>query len=207
VNDSLLQRWRALAGESADELGEALIAAYDQPHRRYHGQSHVHWLLDEAERCAGQVQEPKLIAYAVWFHDAVYQPGASDNEALSAAWARRALANEPDLAARVAALVEKTKDHAGGEAGADEALFLDMDLSILGASRLDYCAYAAGIRAEYERVPDEAFGAGRVAFLERQLARPRIFRTDLYEARIGQAARANMQWECGALRDCGMAPP
>ena len=207
MTDSLFQRWRALAGEGADQLGEALIAAYDEPHRRYHNQSHLFWLLDEADRRAAHIQEGKLIGFAIWFHDAIYQPGRSDNEALSADWARRGLGRDPAFASRVAALVEKTKDHAAGEASPDEALFLDMDIAILGASRIDYCAYAAGIRAEYERIPDEVFGAGRVAFLERQLARSSIFRTELYEREIGESARANMRWECGALRDCGMAPP
>ena len=42
----------ALAGDDADALGEALIRAWDEPQRHYHDQSHLIWLLDEADRRA-----------------------------------------------------------------------------------------------------------------------------------------------------------
>ena len=200
MSGSLLQRWRALAGEGADALGEALIRAWDEPQRHYHDQSHLIWLLDEAERRAAIIRDAAFVGYAIWFHDAVYQPGEPDNEKLSADWARSSLAHEPALARRVGAVIELTKNHAEGEAEGDAALFLDMDIAILGAPWETYCRYAAGVRREFSMYPDGAFAAGRWRFLEKQLAHARTFRTDLYERELGEAARANMRWELEEMR-------
>jgi predicted metal-dependent HD superfamily phosphohydrolase len=201
---ALLQRWRVLAGDGADALGEALIRAWSEPQRHYHDQSHLIWLLAESEQRAPLIQDHAFVGYAIWFHDAVYQPGEPNNETLSADWARTSLAHDPALAERVAHVIEMTKNHAEGEAGGDAALFLDMDIAILGAPSETYRAYAAGIRAEYPHVADPAFAAGRGAFLEKQLEHPRTFRTDLYESEIGERARANMRWEREEMRRGGM---
>ncbi len=200
MSADLLRRWRALAGEGADALGEALIRAWAEPQRRYHDQGHLNWLLDEADRRAPLIRDHAFVGYAIWFHDAVYRPGQPDNETLSAEWARRALAAEPGLAARVGLVIDMTKNHAEGEADGDVALFLDMDLAILGAEPLIYRHYAADVRAEYTHVPDAAFAAGRGAFLAKQVESPRTFRTDLYEHEIGETARRNMRWELEELR-------
>jgi predicted metal-dependent HD superfamily phosphohydrolase len=195
----MLSRWRSLAGSNADALGEELIAAYSEPGRHYHGLGHVTWLLNEAERRAGRIVDMSFVGYAIWFHDAVYNPMRGDNEEQSAAWARRALFADPRVE-RIARLIEMTKNHAAGDATSDEALFLDMDIAIWGAPRSAYRAYAAGVRAEYGHVPDPAFAAGRGAFLESQLSRSRLFRTDFYEDEFAALARANMSWEAGELR-------
>lgn len=200
MTSALLQRWRLLAGEGADALGEALIRAWGEPQRAYHDQTHLNWLLDEADRRAALIRAPAFVGYAIWFHDAVYEPGRPDNETLSADWARTSLAHDGDLAARVAHVIEMTKDHAEGEAEGDAALFLDMDIAILGAPWENYCAYAAGIRAEYPHVVDPAFAGGRAAFLAKRLEYPRTFLTDLCESELGETARANMRWELGEMR-------
>lgn len=196
----LLERWRALAGEGADALGEALIRAWDEPQRHYHNRSHLIWLLDEADRRSTLIRDPAFVAYAIWFHDAVYEPGHPDNEKFSADWARTSLLDQPDLASRVARVIEMTKNHAEGEATGDAALFLDMDIAILGAPWETYCAYAAGIRAEYPHIVDPAFAGGRGAFLEKQLTHARLFRTDVYENELSDQARANMRWELEEMR-------
>ncbi|MGE0740768.1 MAG: metal-dependent phosphohydrolase [Hyphomonadaceae bacterium] len=197
---SLLQRWRALAGEDADDLGEALVRAWDEPQRRYHDQTHLLWLLEEADQRAPLIRDRAFVGYAIWFHDAVYQPGEPDNEKLSADWAHTSLAASPDLAARVACVIEMTKNHSDGAAEGDAALFLDMDIAILGAPWEIYCAYAAGIRAEYPHIADPAFAGGRASFLAKQLEHARTFRTELYERERGDTARANMRWELEEMR-------
>jgi len=42
-------------------------------------------------------------------------------------------------------------------------------------------------------VPDDLYRAGRRAFLESMLARPRIFASDFFHARLDAAARDNLQ--------------
>jgi len=200
VSAGLLQRWRTLAGEGADALGEALIRAWSEPQRHYHDTSHLIWLLNEAEKRASLIQDARFFGYAIWFHDAVYAPGEPTNEKFSADWARTTLKDEPALADSVGRVIEQTKKHHEGEAAGDAALFLDMDIAILGEPWAAYCAYAAGVRREFSSYSDGAFAAGRWRFLEQQLEHPRTFRTDLYEGERGETARANMRWELEEMK-------
>lgn len=202
----LIDRWRALAASSglrdAEPLGGALVGAYAEPHRRYHGLAHVAFLLDEIDRRKALLADPLLLRFAAWFHDAIYDPLAKDNEARSADWARRDLVKHGLNAASadaVEALILKTASHHAGDATPDEALFLDMDIAILGSDRETYATYADNIRAEYAAVPDNAFRTGRAAFLKGVLAQDRMFRTQLYEDERGGAARANLAWEITRL--------
>ena len=201
-----MARWRTLAVASglrdADRLGAALVAAYAEPHRRYHGLAHIAFLLDEIDRNENLLADADMVRLSAWFHDAIYDPAVKDNEERSADWARRDLVAHGLAAPRaeaIAALIEKTKSHHAGVATPDEALFLDMDFAILGAGRPIYETYARNIRAEYAVVPDDAFRAGRAAFLKGVLAQARMFRTDLYEAEYAAAARANLAWEIARL--------
>lgn len=191
---------RAAAALAEDEatIG-ALIAAHAETHRRYHGLSHLAFLFREEAAQYARLENAALVRFAIWFHDAVYDPAAKDNEEQSAAWAARALRDAPTLAEAVAALILKTKAHAVGAASADEALFLDMDIAILGAPAPLYAAYAAGVRQEYAIYPDAAWRAGRSAFLQSQIGLDRLFRTDIYHDFYGAQAKANMAWELEEL--------
>lgn len=200
---ALLERWRAfsnlLAVRDGAAKGDALVNAYAGPARRYHGLAHIAFLLGEIDRHAALIKNIAVLQGAAWYHDAVYDPLARDNEERSAAWARRDLEGL-SCAEPIATLIEKTKSHHAGDATPDEALFLDMDFAILGAPMEIYAAYATAIREEYAAVPDNRFRAGRASFLGGVLAQPRMFRTDLYEAERGARARENLVWEIGRLR-------
>ena len=184
------------------ELERALAAAYAEPHRAYHNAAHIAEVLrwyDHVADTAGW-RDPAAVYLAAVFHDAVYDPLAKDNEARSAELAHR-LAGAAGLAPaaidRSAELILFTARHgaldpAAVAADPDAAHFLDCDTAILGAPPADFDAYDAAIAAEYARVPAAAFRAGRRAFLAGLLARPRIFLSDLFHARLDAAARANL---------------
>ena len=57
----------------------------------------------------------------------------------------------------------------------DMAVFLDLDLSILGATEAAFDRNEAGVRHEYRDIPDEAFREGRSRILETFLARAAVF--------------------------------
>ncbi|WP_331312020.1 hypothetical protein [Methylobacterium oryzae] len=84
---------------------------------------------------------------------------------------------------------------------ADVALFLDMDMAILGAAPAAYDGYAAGVAREFVPVVGEAaYRRGRAAFLRGSLESGRpLFVTDRARAELEGPARSNMGRELAAL--------
>ncbi|MDB5813821.1 MAG: hypothetical protein JWN23_938 [Rhodocyclales bacterium] len=100
-------------------------------------------------------------------------------------------------------LILATADHTAAEnvlnEEPDAALFLDLDLSILGARPSIYNVYAKAIREEFDWVTDADYRAGRSRVLTRFLAQSRLFRTDYYTGQLDIIACDNMQREQIAL--------
>ena len=166
-------------------LIEELRQRYAEPHRHYHTQQHIDTLLQELHITPVPVRNREVVEAAIWFHDAIYDTRRQDNEARSAELAVSQLRDAgwaADNIARVEKLILATGDHttAADDAASDLALFLDLDLSILGARPSVYDAYAKAIRQEFEWVSDADYRAGRSRVLTRFLAQSRLFRTDYY---------------------------
>ncbi|HVL11359.1 MAG TPA: hypothetical protein VM529_02255, partial [Gemmata sp.] len=62
---------------------DALVAAYSAPGRHHHTLEHLAEMFRVAGRLAPQTDDPAAVQLAIWFHDAVYDPRAKDNEARS----------------------------------------------------------------------------------------------------------------------------
>ncbi|WP_420347226.1 hypothetical protein [Pelagibius sp.] len=189
-------------------LPTALLAdlrqRYGEPQRHYHTWAHIEALLSLFAEVRAQLCDPAAVEAALYYHDAVYDPRASDNEARSAALLRQACAGvlPPRSLEAAAQLVEATAAHrlpeglieegmTGGRLE-DARLFLDMDLSILAAGQAEFEAYEAAIRREYGHVDAAVFGAGRRRILEGFLARERLYFSDHFAARFEAPARANL---------------
>ena len=197
---ALWQRLKA-RGDPA-RLFAQLASAYAEPRRAYHNAHHIADCLEQLDSARALAQRPDEVETAMWFHDAVYDPRAKDNEARSAAWAVQALAEAEianDNAERVAALILATK-HDREPDGADGALLLDVDLSILGREPEAFAAYDRAIRKEYAWVPEADYRAGRAAILESFLRRPVIYRTEFFRNRLEAQARDNLQSCIARLR-------
>ncbi|MDE2488699.1 MAG: phosphohydrolase [Alphaproteobacteria bacterium] len=181
-----------------------LEAAYSEPHRRYHTLAHVQACLDLLARRADlDAAERRLLSWAIWFHDAIYDPRASDNEARSAELALAqtpALGASPDDAAEVARLVRLTAGHEVAEGDRLGAVLVGIDLAILGAAGSAYDAYARAVREEYGFVPEEAWRRGRAAVLQRFLAAPVIYADPELRMEREAQARANLVRELSSLR-------
>ncbi|MPY95739.1 MAG: metal-dependent phosphohydrolase [Acidimicrobiia bacterium] len=186
-------------------MRDELLAAYGEPHRRYHGTAHLEMVLRVLDELHAPGRPTAAARAALWFHDAVYDARRGDNEAASAALARArlgALGVAADEVERIAALVEATAEHVEVPVpGAAE--LLDADLSVLGAERPAYEAYVAGVRAEYGHLDDESFRRGRAAVLRRLAERPQLFRSERGRASFDASARANLAQELRRLD----APP
>lgn len=181
----------------------ALLARYAEPHRRYHTAAHIEDCLARLAEITGLDEaERRLLTWAIWWHDAIYDPTRSDNEAASAELTRRdlpALAATPAEIDEVARLILLTAGHAVDPGDRLGALMVSIDLSILGAAPAAYDAYAAAVRAEYAHVPDDAFRAGRRRVLQHFLAAPGLFAEPTFAARYDAAARSNLAREINAL--------
>jgi predicted metal-dependent HD superfamily phosphohydrolase len=179
---------------------------YDEPHRRYHDLRHIDTVLALVDELAAAEDlgddQRAVLRLAAWFHDAVYDPTATDNEESSALLAETTLTEvgaSLGVVVEVARLVRLTTAH---EVAADDrvgAVLCDADLAVL-ASRPDrYDAYAAAVRQEYAFVPDQQFRTGRAEVLQRLLARDRLYATEAARSRWERSARANLEHELATL--------
>ena len=71
----------------------ALRVRYAEPHRAYHTQAHVDAMLAGLQELGEMIVHPAAVELAIWYHDAVYDPAAADNEARSADLLRAELDN------------------------------------------------------------------------------------------------------------------
>jgi predicted metal-dependent HD superfamily phosphohydrolase len=225
---SLKRRWLAFCrragakpGREAGAAGQAVEEAfcdldrrYRESGRHYHTWAHVAACLRElrrARRAAAAADQAKAgaLELALWFHDAVYEPGREDNEELSAALAVRwvsALGLAPAVGERAAGLILATRHLPPGPPRADpaEALMRDIDLAVLGVCWQKYLRYERGIAREYALLPPESFREGRAGLLRGFLARPELYSTPDFRRRLERRARRNLaralvQLEAGRL--------
>jgi predicted metal-dependent HD superfamily phosphohydrolase len=174
-----------------------LVASYAGPGRCYHSLQHLDECLSafDSARAVALLPNAAAIEMALWFHDAVYDPRAADNEERSAELARAALieANaKPALISDVTRLILATKTHqADGQADAE--WLLDIDLSILAQPPQRFDEYEAQIRKEYAWVPADVYAEKRAEIMAGFLNRERIYKTDFFHARFDAQARVNLR--------------
>jgi predicted metal-dependent HD superfamily phosphohydrolase len=184
---------------------DVLVTAYSSPERHYHNLEHLAEMFKVVERLAGLVENPAALHLAIWFHDAVYDSRARDNERRSGELAVDLLGPIGVPAAtieRIVCMIWSTAHTAesGPPALCDAQVLLDADLAILGASEERYARYAADIRKEYAWVPEADYRAGRAAVLARFLAAPRIYLTQIMFEEGDPRARTNMRAEIASLQ-------
>ncbi len=164
-----------------------------EAHRAYHTFTHLEeafGLLDSQP-----LPFPVEVELALWYHDAIYDPTATDNERQSAALAVAhlgALGVEAARLDRIATLIEATAHHVAPSGDQDAALLLDVDLGILGAAPDRFDTYDAQIRREYAFVPEDVYRQARAAILAGMLHRPRLFVTEALHGRLDAQARLNL---------------
>ena len=176
----LRSRWHGQAG-----LLEELLARYREPHRHYHTLRHLEECFEKLDELRDLAAHPEEVALAIWFHDAIYDPGRDDNEARSAAWARRTV-GEP-----IAELVMATR-HDAVPAKVDAQVLVDVDLAILGAPPRRFEEYERQVREEYCWVPAPDYDLQRRQILDTFLARPTIYNTRRFIERYEAQARRNL---------------
>lgn len=196
------QAWQALTSVPAPRLlYETLLACYGEPHRAYHTLQHLDECLGLLDAVKDQCQHPGEVALALWFHDAIYDTGRSDNEQQSADWLAReaqALGVAKPAIARMVSLVMATRHDAQPPVG-DAQLLVDIDLAILGANEQRFTEYEQQVRQEYQWVPEAVFRQKRAAILQGFLARRPLYGSEIMQTRLEMAARRNLQASLAVL--------
>ena len=205
---ALYPMWQSLmqslviAPALAEEVWVDVQKRYGENGRFYHTLTHIHHALTVAHSVRNEINAWTAVQLAVWFHDVIYDPRANDNEVQSAIYASYHLQQwqiPKPLIQKVNQLILATKDHLQSGLDSDSALFLDVDLAILGAAPKRYDSYARNIRNEYAFVAESAYRQARRQVLLSFLNRPFIFQSPTLQRRFETAARANIQRELNNL--------
>ena len=202
VIDSLQSRWEQLLPHEP-ELGEQLIAAYGDSARRYHDLRHLSQVLAWVDELATEASDIVAVRLAAWFHDAVYDVHATDNEEQSAQLAESTLSGTDVPSGRiaeVARLVRLTDTHAAAADDSNGKVLCDADLAVLAGGPDAYAAYARAVRVEYAHVPESDFRRGRAAVLQALMDLPHLFGTARGRVEWEPIARANLKAELKKLR-------
>ena len=193
-----------------------LLLHYQEAPRYYHDLCHIDACFTWFDRVQEQFDNPLAVALAIWFHDIIYDVRRRDNEVNSGHYAITALTNfavPTQLVQQVYELIlltqhpSKPRHVLKGLSGTfltntnnellssinDQALFLDIDLTILGQHSVIYANYEKAIRAEYQHVPLWLYKLGRKRLLKQFLRQSRIFYSDYFTEKFESQARVNIQ--------------
>ena len=201
ANEQELARFVALWRRSlASDPGRAeaayagLVELYGEPHRHYHTLVHIRHCLRQFELAADLMDQPDAVELAIWFHDAIYIPGAMDNERRSAdlfrEWSMAAGA-AADFQESVNDLVMATT-HRTRPSWRDGQFMVDIDLSSFGLPWEDCEQDGQRIRAECAHLSDDQYYPGHLRFVRTLQNRLAFFFTEFFQQRYGQVAHDNI---------------
>jgi predicted metal-dependent HD superfamily phosphohydrolase len=152
------------------------------------------------------MDDPGAVEIAIWFHDAIYEPGAKDNEQRSAElfqkYAQASGCSDVAFQRRIHDLIMITTHHEQ-PGWKDEQFIVDIDLSSFGLPWDEFEQDGRRIRAECAEMSDDAYYPGHVKFLQMLQERPTFFFTDFFQKRYEQTARENIERLITSLRKRG----
>ena len=198
----------AEATESFISAWSTICKHYSEEHRSYHTLKHLEYMYKQAELYGLiSAQENNIfsnsfaIDFAIFFHDVIYDPLSKLNEQLSADLFKHYFGKcfPPEFVSTVEIYILATRNHVENNSDNEElSLFLDLDLSILGGTSLEYKNYAIQIRFEYQFVPEDVYCRERSKFLRNMLKGP-IYRTSRIAQDKEKQAHINIEWKCSIL--------
>ena len=201
-----LALWSRAGGSRAEEVYAALACRYAEPARCYHTLQHVRRCLRDLDWAHGVVPDADVVELALWCHDVIYTPGASDNEPRSAEWFRQHA--EPGVAAveRVTRMILATS-HTDAPSDAPGCFAVDIDLAVLGYPPAWFRRDAVHLRAERPDLDELTYDSAERAFLGKVLARPRIYLTEPFYNRYEARARRNLAWRLAQPAPLSLVSP
>lgn len=176
---------------------------YRDAGRYYHDLSHIKNMYNALLEAKELVEDWDIMLFSLFYHDIIYQTRRTDNESESALLAAKRL-NEINIAKkrieRCSVHILATKGHTKS-ADNDTNIFIDADLSILGAENQIYQRYIKDIRSEYFIYADKEYSYGRRKALNHFLKMERIFKTQPFFDKYEDQARKNIEDELTRLSE------
>ncbi len=185
-----------------------LAPHYRESHRAYHTLEHIESCLrvfDEHVLADVSFFYWRAIELSIWFHDVIYDPtrppGVNELESAETFEHHVGSRARRHLADTVTTMIMDSARHGriGPKDATHRSLFLDIDLSILGAPRHVFAKYERDIRTEYAFAPEAAFRERRVLILGDFLARSTIYRAERFQELFEGRARSNLLWSIARL--------
>lgn len=169
---------------------KSLMTRYLEPQRHYHTLNHINFGLSEYFKFFDKMDSVTFFAWL--YHDSVYIPHESDNEAKSAMLFEadnKQIGFDVNDADKIVALILSTThtDHRN--------IVTDIDLAGLGSPPEKYDENSRLIRIEYSFADDTMWKAGRAAFLTTFLARPQLYFSPQFAGAYTLQAHENMTRE------------
>jgi len=202
MKDRFIELWKRLnAKGSAEQEFARLNSMYSRPNRFYHNLKHIQNCLEELDCVQHLVIQPNIVELALWYHDAIYDTQAKDNEQQSAQFAYGIClaAQLPETFANRTRYLILTTKHNSLPNSNEARTLVDIDLSILGRSKEEFDEYEANIRREYDWVPEEQFRQGRSKILKAFTDRESIYFTDFFKKKYEAHAQVNLKRSIEAL--------
>lgn len=182
----------------SEEIFSHIVENYSEPNRAYHILEHIVEMLDELEVAQDYIELENLTALkmGIWYHDFIYHTQSED--AMNVA--RSAYGAEIDLIKLGLSVefIDKVKSfitptvHKETVTNTEAQLIVDLDLTIFGKSTLEFNAYEAKIRKEYDWVEQSTFNSARAQILRSFLELPAIYYTSYFREKYENAARDNL---------------
>lgn len=192
----LVELWQSLgaAPDDAHALFDELYALYAEPGRHYHTPQHIEHCLRHMDRVRDLLHDPVSVELAVWFHDAIYELGGSDNERRSARWfLQRSRGVVDDRRRRRVARLILATIHPSAPADPDARFLVDIDLSSFGLPWPEFLRDSVNVRRESTACSDREWSERQTRFLDCLVRNPPFFLTDYYRAHHEQQAQDNIR--------------
>ncbi|MCH7351948.1 metal-dependent hydrolase [Acinetobacter sp. NIPH 1958] len=171
-----------------------LIAAYSEKQRAYHTLQHLYECLVLLESIRADLNDSPAVALALWFHDAVYDPQAKDNELKSAELLEQYLVQDlpVDIVGKIKRWIVATQKHASTDE-LDLQFLLDIDLAILAASPERFAEYEEQIQQEYAWVDPDVYSIKRKEVLAHFYQAEPLYQTEYFQKNFEQRAKGSLK--------------
>ncbi|OEC91667.1 metal-dependent hydrolase [Acinetobacter sp. YK3] len=171
-----------------------LIAAYSEKQRAYHTVQHLYECLVLLESIRANLNDANAVVLALWFHDAVYDPQAKDNELKSAELFEQYMAQDlpVDIVGKIKRWIVATQKHASTNE-LDLQFLLDIDLAILAAFPARFADYEQQIQKEYAWVDSGIYSLKRKEVLAHFYQAEPLYQTEYFQQSFEQRAKGNLR--------------